>query len=66
MWFAVSHVQRYEEAEKAYTKAVQLDPNYKDASDELFQIRMEQLQVCCRCFLRMYNVPLHKPRLEAH
>jgi tetratricopeptide (TPR) repeat protein len=44
---AHKQLQRYEEAEKAYAKAVQLDSSYKDASDELFQIRIEQLQVRC-------------------
>ena len=52
-----NQMQRYEEAEKAYAKAVQLDPNYKDASDELFQIRIEQLQVRCSYdFFISYNI----------
>lgn len=37
--------QRLDEAEESYVKALQLDPNYKDAEEELFKIRLEQLQV---------------------
>lgn len=38
--------QRLDEAEESYVKALQLDPNYKDAEEELFKIRLEQLNVC--------------------
>ena len=38
-------LQRYEEAEKSYVKAVQLDSTYKDAEEELFKMRSEQLEV---------------------
>ena len=34
-----------DEAEESYVKALQLDPSYKDAEDELFKIRLEQLNV---------------------
>ena len=37
--------QRLDEAEESYVKALQLDPNYKDAEEELFKIRLEQLNV---------------------
>ena len=38
--------QHLDEAEESYVKALQLDPNYKDAEEELFKIRLEQLNVC--------------------
>jgi len=41
---ALAGLKRYEEAEKAYSRAVQLDPTYKDAEEELLKIRMEQME----------------------
>ena len=40
------HPQRFQEAEMAYQRATKLDPNYKDATDELRKIRVEQITVC--------------------
>lgn len=37
--------QRFDEAEKAFVKALQLDPSYKDSEDELVKLRMEQMNV---------------------
>ena len=37
--------QRFDEAEKAFVKALQLDPSYKDSEDELVKIRMKQMKV---------------------
>ncbi len=33
------------EAEQAYTRAVELDPNYKDAQDELLRTKVERMKV---------------------
>jgi tetratricopeptide (TPR) repeat protein len=44
--FILFESQRLDEAEESYVKALQLDPNYKDAEEELFKIRLEQLSVC--------------------
>ena len=41
----LNHIQRLDEAEESYVKALQLDPNYKDAEEELFRIRLERLSV---------------------
>ena len=52
------HLQQFQEAEKAYQKALELDPNYRDATEELRKTRVEQITVCTymyTCIQNMYS-----------
>ena len=38
-------IQKYEDAERFFQKAIQLDPDYSDAKDELNKTQIKRLMV---------------------
>ena len=53
---ALLGLERIDEAENFYLRAVELDPNYRDACEELRKLRLDQITVSCFKKASMCNV----------